>query len=74
MSRRLPLIAVLVCLSLWVAACYGVRYGFMEDARWVGVCTTAQVSWECRLLPSLGLLVHFRVLRLATFGLTVPTI
>ena len=31
MSQRLPLIALLLFLSLWLAASYGVRYGFMED-------------------------------------------
>ena len=71
MSRRLPLIALLVCLLLWVAACYGVRYGFMEDTRWVGVCTSAQVSWECQLRATLGLMIHFRVLGWAALGLAV---
>ncbi|MBV6286001.1 hypothetical protein [Pseudomonas aegrilactucae] len=71
MNRRLPLIALLVCLSLWVAACYGVRYGFMEDPSWVGVCTSPQVSWECQLRATLGLLIHFRVLGWAAMGLAL---
>ncbi|WP_100634457.1 hypothetical protein [Pseudomonas qingdaonensis] len=71
MSRRLPLIALLVCLSLWAAACYGVRYGFMEDVRWVGVCSSPQVSWECQLRTTLGLMIHLRVLGWVALGLAV---
>lgn len=33
MSRRLPLILLLIALPLWLAASYGARYGFMEDGR-----------------------------------------
>ena len=71
MNRRLPPIALLVCLSLWVAACYGVRYGFMEDVRWVGVCSSPQVSWECQLRATLGLMIHLRVLGWVALGLAV---
>ncbi len=38
MSRRLPLILLLIVLPLWLAASYGVRYGLMEDGQWVGIC------------------------------------
>ncbi|QTT90167.1 hypothetical protein [Pseudomonas chlororaphis] len=62
MSRRLPLILLLVVLPLWLAASYGVRYGFMEDARWVGVCVDEASRWECQARSSLGLLIHFKVM------------
>nr|BFD40487.1 hypothetical protein FFPRI1PSEUD_19860 [Pseudomonas sp. FFPRI_1] len=62
MSRRLPVILLLVVLPLWLAASYGLRYGFMEDARWVGVCVDEAARWECSLRSSLGWMIHFKVL------------
>lgn len=62
MSRRLPLIILLVVLSLWLAASYGLRYGLMEDGQWVGLCVDNAQRWECEVRASLGLLIHFRVI------------
>jgi hypothetical protein len=62
MSRRLSVILLLVVLPLWLAASYGLRYGFMEDARWVGVCVDEAGRWECQARSSLGLLIHFKVM------------
>lgn len=62
MSRRLPLILLLIALPLWLAASYGARYGFMEDGRWVGICVDEAGRWECQLRSSLGLMIHFKVL------------
>lgn len=62
MSRRLPLILLLIALPLWLAASYGARYGFMEDGRWVGICADDASRWECQLRANLGLMIHFKVL------------
>ena len=62
MSRRLPVILLLVLLPVWLAASYGARYGFMEDAQWVGVCVDEASRWECQVRSSLGLMIHFKVL------------
>jgi len=62
MSRRVPLIALLIILPLWLAASYGVRYALMEDAQWVGICANEALNWECQLRSCLGLLIHFGVI------------
>ncbi|CAI8837104.1 Inner membrane protein [Pseudomonas sp. IT-P12] len=62
MSRRLPVILLLVLLPLWLAASYGARYGFMEDAQWVGICVDEASRWECQVRSNLGLMIHFKVL------------
>ena len=62
MSRRLPLILLLIALPLWLAASYGARYGFMEDGQWVGICVDEASRWECQLRSNLGLMIHFKVL------------
>lgn len=59
MSRRLPLIVLLIVLPLWLAASYGLRFSLMEDARWVGICTNEAVNWECQMRSNLGLMIHF---------------
>lgn len=61
MSRRLPLFLLLL-LSLWLAACYGLRFAFMEDGQWVGVCAEAADRWECQLRSGMGLMIHWRLL------------
>ncbi|MEG0067448.1 MAG: hypothetical protein RR740_22895 [Pseudomonas sp.] len=68
MSRRLPVILLLVLLPLWLAASYGARYGFMEDGKWVGICVDEASRWECQLRASLGLMIHFKVLGWAALG------
>lgn len=62
-SRRLPQVLLLLALALWLAASYGVRYGLMEDVRWVGACSDEAVAhWQCSVRSNLGLLIHFGVL------------
>jgi hypothetical protein len=68
MSRRLPVILLLIVLPLWLAASYGARYGFMEDAQWVGVCVDEASRWECQLRANLGWLIHFQVLGWSALG------
>lgn len=68
MSRRLPVIVLLVLLPLWLAASYGARYGFMEDGRWVGICVDEASRWECVVRSNLGLMIHFKLLGWATLG------
>jgi hypothetical protein len=77
MSRRLPVILLLVLLPVWLAASYGARYGFMEDAQWVGICVDEASRWECQVRSSLGLMIHFAVLgwgavAAAVIGFVVP--
>jgi hypothetical protein len=68
MSRRFPVILLLVLLPLWLAASYGARYGFMEDGKWVGICVDEAGRWECLLRSNLGLMIHFKVLGWAALG------
>ncbi|PYC14479.1 hypothetical protein DMX02_25625 [Pseudomonas jessenii] len=68
MSRRLPVIVLLVLLPLWLAASYGARYGFMEDGKWVGICVDEASRWECQVRSSLGLMIHFKVLGWTALG------
>ncbi|TBW10429.1 hypothetical protein E0E50_10145 [Azotobacter chroococcum subsp. isscasi] len=62
MSSRLSLIVPLIVLSLCLAASYGLRFGFMEDGQWVGLCAEQAQRWECQLRAGLGLMIHFRLL------------
>lgn len=71
MSRRLPLIMLLVFLPLWLAASYGVRYGFMEDPQWVGVCGAQAQQWECAVRSTLGYMIHFRVMAWGALALAL---
>ncbi|MFJ2283312.1 hypothetical protein ACIOUG_19515 [Pseudomonas sp. NPDC087803] len=68
MSRRLPVILLLVLLPLWLAASYGARYGFMEDGQWVGICVDEASRWECTVRSNLGLMIHFKVLGWTALG------
>ncbi|WP_085703363.1 hypothetical protein [Pseudomonas sp. B15(2017)] len=77
MSRRLPVILLLVLLPLWLAASYGARYGFMEDAQWVGICVDEASRWECSVRSNLGLIIHSQMLgwaavTAAVIGFVVP--
>lgn len=71
MSRTWPLYVLLACLGLWLAASYGVRYGLMEDARWVGLCSASGYTWQCQARSLLGLAIHFQVMAWAALGLAL---
>lgn len=71
MSRSLPVAFLLLFLSLWLAASYGVRYGLMEDAQWVGLCTVPGEYWQCQVRSLLGLGIHFQVLAWVGLGLAL---
>lgn len=71
MPRRLPVILLLLVLSLWLAASYGVRFGLMEDSRWVGLCAESAGRWECVARAQLGLLIHFGVFGKLALGLSL---
>lgn len=60
-SRRLPLVIWFVVLVVWLAACYGLRYGLMEDVQWVGACSDDPMQWQCVVRSNLGLWIHFGV-------------
>ncbi|WP_448682324.1 hypothetical protein [Pseudomonas nicosulfuronedens] len=70
MSRRLPVI-LLLALALWLAASYGLRYGLMEDGRWVGLCADEAVRWECGVRSQLGWAIHFGVFGKLALGLSL---
>jgi len=71
MSRLLPAISLLLLLALWLLASYGVRYGLMEDAQWVGLCTAPGDYWQCQARSLLGLGIHFQVMGWAGLGLAL---
>ena len=71
MSRRLPVILLLIVLPLWLAASYGLRYGFMEDAQWVGACVDEVSRWECQARSTLGLMIHFKVMGWAALAAAI---
>jgi len=71
MSRSLPAALLLLFLALWLVASYGVRYGLMEDAQWVGLCTVPGEYWQCQVRSLLGLGIHFQVLAWAGLGLAL---
>ena len=71
MSRRLPVIVLLVLLPLWLAASYAARYGFMEDGQWVGICVDEASRWQCLVRSNLGLMIHFKVLGWAAVATAV---
>lgn len=56
----LPHLLIAVFLVVWLAACYGLRYGLMEDVGWVDLCTTQNI-WQCHLRAQLGQWIHFGV-------------
>lgn len=70
MSRRLPVILLLV-LACWLAASYGLRYGLMEDGRWVGLCADEAALWECGVRSQLGWAIHFGVFGKLALGLSL---
>lgn len=71
MSRRLPVILLLMALALWLAASYGVRFGLMEDGRWVGICADEASRWECGVRSQLGWAIHFGVFGKLALGLSL---
>lgn len=71
MSRSWPLIALLLFLPLWLAASYGVRYGLMEEAQWVGMCSLPGDIWQCQVRSLLGLGIHFQVIAWSALGLAL---
>ena len=71
MSRSLPIVALLLFLPLWLAASYGVRYGLMEDAQWVGLCAAPGAFWQCQVRSLLGLGIHFQVIAWSGLGLAL---
>ncbi|HDS1736982.1 MULTISPECIES: hypothetical protein [Pseudomonas] len=71
MKRFLPVIVLLALLPLWLGASYGVRYGLMEDAQWVGLCALPDGYWQCQVRSLLGLAIHFQVIAWGALGLAL---
>lgn len=64
---------ILLCLAaLWLAACYGVRFGLLENGSWVDVCADDAALWACQARSGLGLLIHFGVFGQAALAASVP--
>lgn len=71
MPRHFPVVLLLLVLSVWLAASYGIRFALMEDDRWVAACLESDVQWECRVRAALGYLIHFRVMAWAALALAL---
>lgn len=69
-SRRL--LSLFVLLGIWLAACYGLRFGLMENAHWVEVCDGKSVIAMCDVRAALGRIIHFRVLAWAALICAIP--
>lgn len=72
MRCRSPLLMMLLALPLWLLALYGLRFAFIEDSRWVGLCAEAPGDWQCQLRSGLGWLIHFSVLAWAALLAALP--
>ncbi|WP_028696905.1 hypothetical protein [Pseudomonas cremoricolorata] len=68
MTRTTAVLSIVLALGLLLAASYGVRYGLMEDARWVGLCSTPDAYWQCQARSWLGLTIHFQTLGWLALG------
>lgn len=64
----------LVLLAAWLAACYGLRFSLMEDARWLDWCAAAGNSWACQLRSTLGLIIHWQVLAYGALACALPAV
>lgn len=53
---------IIVLLSIWLAACYALRFGLMENTHWVNVCDGSTVLLACETRKTLGLMIHFGIL------------
>ncbi|KAF1052405.1 MAG: hypothetical protein GAK43_01938 [Stenotrophomonas maltophilia] len=62
---------LLGCLVLWVAGCYAVRFGLLENGQWVDACADQPAMWACQIRSGLGLAIHFGVLGQAALGVAV---
>lgn len=73
MPASRPVLALLLCLPLWLAASYAVRYGLMEEARWVGLCAAPTQYWQCQARAMLGLAIHYQLIAWAGLGLALTS-
>lgn len=62
----------LILLSVWLGACYGVRFGVMENAHWVAICDGKSAIVMCDVRAAIGLIIHFRLLSWAALICTIP--
>ncbi len=68
--RKTPWL-IFVLLSIWMAACYGLRYELMENTHWVNVCDGSTQLLACDVRKTLGLMIHFGVLAWGALGLAL---
>lgn len=60
-----------VLLSIWLATCYGLRYGLMENTHWVNACDGSAQLLACDVRKAMGLMIHFGVLAWSALALAL---
>lgn len=55
-------VGVWLALLAWVLACCALRFGFLEQERWLGWCAETPAALACRVRAGLGWAIHVRVL------------
>lgn len=68
--RKTPWL-IFVLLSIWLAACYGLRYELMENTQWVNVCDGSTQLLACDARKVMGLMIHFGVLAWGALALAI---
>ncbi|MET0377549.1 MAG: hypothetical protein ABW049_01055 [Spongiibacteraceae bacterium] len=68
--RKTPWL-IFVLLSIWLAACYGLRYGLMENTHWVNVCDGTTQLLACDVRKTMGLVIHFGMLSSGALALAL---
>jgi hypothetical protein len=64
----------LLALSIWLGACYALRFYLMEDSRWLEICDVNNHAANalCALRGKLGLTIHWQLLARAALLLALP--
>jgi hypothetical protein len=62
---------LLLSLVIWLAACYTLRFGLMENTHWVNACDGSATLVACEARKTLGLAIHFGVLSTAALLLAL---
>ncbi|MBA1187438.1 hypothetical protein G7Z99_00020 [Pseudomonas entomophila] len=71
MERWPTWVGMMMTLGACLLGSYAVRYGLMEDARWVGRCAGEDAPWMCEVRAGLGLMIHHQALAWVAFGLAL---
>lgn len=71
MNRWSLWVGVIAMLVACLLGSYAVRYGLMEDGRWVGRCADGGGPWMCDVRAGLGWVIHHQVLAWVALGLAL---